>query len=39
MKHSLKLISSLIVTAFVLLACQLSGTATPTAGLANALYS
>jgi oligopeptide transport system substrate-binding protein len=36
MKHTTKFISVLMVTAFVLLACQVSGVATPPAGSANA---
>jgi oligopeptide transport system substrate-binding protein len=36
MKHTTKVISILMATAFLLLACQLSGVATPTAGPGNA---
>jgi oligopeptide transport system substrate-binding protein len=36
MKHTTKFISILMVTAFLLLACQISGTATPAAGPTNA---
>jgi len=36
MKHTTKLISSLVVTAFLLLACQFSGVAIPTTRPANA---